>query len=66
MALVSLPCSATQRFGVVRVDGLFGVDGKDSFLRQGEQINGNFGHAVWLIGKQLFDKESSEVDPGGA
>jgi len=33
---------------------LAGIDTTSSYLRQGEQLIGNFGHAVWWTGKLLF------------
>lgn len=40
---------------------LAGIDVGSSYLRQGEQLIGNFGHAVWRIGSLLFgDQEKSE------
>jgi hypothetical protein len=33
---------------------LAGIDTSLSHLRQGEQLIGNFGHAIWWIGKLLF------------
>lgn len=33
---------------------LAGIDGAASYLRQGEQLISNFGHAVWSIGSLLF------------
>lgn len=39
---------------------LAGVDSGASYLRQGEQLIHNFGHAVWCIGSLLFgDQEKS-------
>lgn len=32
------------------------IDENNSFLRQGEQLISNFGQAVWLIGKLLFEE----------
>ncbi|MDR6396598.1 hypothetical protein [Herbaspirillum seropedicae] len=34
---------------------LAGIDTSLSHLRQGEQLIGNFGHAIWWIGKLLFE-----------
>lgn len=40
---------------------LAGIDPTASYLRQGEQLISNFGHAVWCIGSMLFgDHEKSE------
>lgn len=36
------------------------VDETRSYLRQGEQLIHNVGHSVWLIGKLLFKKKSSQ------
>lgn len=33
---------------------LVGIDASASYLRQGEQLIRNFGHAVWCIGSLLF------------
>lgn len=33
---------------------LAGIDTTSSYLRQGEQLIGNFGHALWWTGKLLF------------
>jgi hypothetical protein len=39
---------------------LAGIDSAASYLRQGEQLIRNFGHAVWCIGSLLFgDQEKS-------
>jgi len=38
---------------------LAGIDGSLSFLRQGEQLIGNFGRSVWWIGKLLFEDSES-------
>jgi hypothetical protein len=38
---------------------LAGIDESLSFLRQGEQLIGNFGHSVWWIGKLLFEDSES-------
>jgi hypothetical protein len=35
---------------------LAGIDATESFLKQGEQLIGNFGHAIWTIGKLLFEE----------
>lgn len=35
---------------------LAGVDDKNSFLRQGEQLISNFGQSIWWVGKLLFEK----------
>lgn len=35
---------------------LAGIDGSNSFLRQGEQLISNFGQSIWWIGKLLFEK----------
>lgn len=41
---------------------LAGIDAAASYLRQGEQLIRNFGHAVWRIGSLLFgDHENSDV-----
>lgn len=44
---------------------LAGIDATQSFLKQGEQLIGNFGYAIWMIGKLLFGKERAEdaADP---
>lgn len=34
---------------------LAGIDASRSLLKQGEQLIGNFGHAIWMIGKLLFE-----------
>ncbi|MDR2451401.1 MAG: hypothetical protein LBE85_06440, partial [Candidatus Accumulibacter sp.] len=40
---------------------LAGIDAAASYLRQGEQLIRNFGHAVWCIGSLLFgDQEKRE------
>jgi hypothetical protein len=40
---------------------LAGIDTAASHLRQGEQLIGNFGHAIWRAGSLLFgDQEKSE------
>lgn len=40
---------------------LAGIDDAASYLRQGEQLISNFGHAVWCIGSLIFgDHEKSE------
>ncbi|MCQ4241381.1 hypothetical protein [Stutzerimonas stutzeri] len=40
---------------------LAGIDTTASYLRQGEQLISNFGHAVWCTGSLLFgDQEKSE------
>ncbi len=36
---------------------LAGIDASASYLRQGEQLIGNFGHAIWCIGNLLFGEE---------
>lgn len=38
---------------------LAGIDESLSYLRQGEQLIHNVGHAVWWIGKLLFEKNAS-------
>lgn len=38
---------------------LAGIDESLSYLRQGEQLFRNVGHAVWRIGKLLFEKDAS-------
>lgn len=38
---------------------LAGIDESFSYLRQGEQLIHNVGHAVWWIGKLLFEKNAS-------
>jgi len=38
---------------------LAGIDQRRSYLRQGEQLIHNIGHAVWWIGKLLFEKDAS-------
>jgi hypothetical protein len=38
---------------------LAGIDESRSFLRQGEQLIGNFGRSVWWIGKLLFEDSES-------
>lgn len=35
---------------------LAGIDDRNSFLRQGEQLISNFGQSIWWIGKLLFEK----------
>lgn len=44
---------------------LAGIDTTQSFLKQGEQLIGNFGHAIWMIGKLLFEerRDQDAVDP---
>jgi len=37
---------------------LAGIDESRSYLRQGEQLIRNVGHAVWWIGKLLFEKNT--------
>lgn len=40
---------------------LAGIDTAASYMRQGEQLIGNFGHAIWLAGSLLFgDQEKSK------
>lgn len=40
---------------------LAGIDTAASYLRQGEQLIGNFGHAIWHAGSLLFgDQEKSK------
>jgi hypothetical protein len=39
---------------------LAGIDATQSFLKQGEQLIGNFGHAIWMIGKLLFEEKRDE------
>lgn len=40
---------------------LAGIDTSASYLRQGEQLIGNFCHAIWRVGSLLFgDQEKSE------
>lgn len=39
---------------------LAGIDESRSFLRQGEQLISNFGQAIWLIGKNLFETEAGK------
>lgn len=39
---------------------LAGIDESRSYLRQGEQLIHNVGHAVWWIGKLLFEKNASQ------
>ena len=40
---------------------LAGIDTSASYLRQGEQLISNFGHAIWCIGSLLFgSQEKSE------
>lgn len=38
---------------------LAGIDESFSYLRQGEQLIHNVGHAVWWIGKLLFEKKAN-------
>ncbi len=38
---------------------LAGIDESRSYLRQGEKLIHNVGHAVWWIGKLLFEKNAS-------
>jgi len=38
---------------------LAGIDKSSSYLRQGEQLIHNVGHAVWWIGKLLFERNAS-------
>ncbi|KFF62608.1 hypothetical protein IV99_14360 [Pectobacterium brasiliense] len=38
---------------------LAGIDESRSPLRQGEQLIHNVGHAIWLIGKLLFEKQDN-------
>jgi hypothetical protein len=37
---------------------LAGIDATLSYLRQGEQLIGNFGQAIWWTGKLLFDGDA--------
>lgn len=39
---------------------LAGIDENSSFMRQGEQLIGNFGRSVWWIGKLLFGQPESQ------
>lgn len=39
---------------------LAGIDESRSYLRQGEKLIHNVGHAVWWIGKLLFEKNASQ------
>lgn len=38
---------------------LAGIDESCSYLRQGEQLIGNVGYSIWLIGKLLFEKNEN-------
>lgn len=35
---------------------LAGIDGSNSYLKQGEQLISNFGQSIWWIGKLLFEE----------
>ena len=35
---------------------LAGIDDKNSFLRQGQQLISNIGQSIWWIGKLMFEK----------
>ncbi|GKI49614.1 hypothetical protein NUBL2888_48710 [Klebsiella pneumoniae] len=35
---------------------LAGIDGNNSYLKQGEQLISNFGQSIWWIGKLLFEE----------
>lgn len=41
---------------------LAGIDSAASYLRQGEQLIHNFGHAVWRIGSLLFGNQEKSGD----
>ncbi len=41
---------------------LVGIDSAASYLRQGEQLIHNFGHAVWCTGSLLFGGQEKSGD----
>lgn len=43
---------------------LAGIDSAASYLRQGEQLLHNFGHAVWYTGRLLFGGQEQSGEHG--
>ena len=44
---------------------LAGIDAAASYLRQGEQLIGNFAHAVWVIGSSSEGRRRAGIEAAG-